>query len=44
MELRFLKMKKVFATLRALAEVMEALSKKAAPDVGKRITEEVIVF
>ena len=37
-------MKKVFATLRVLAEVMEALSQNAAPDVRMRIKEEVIVF
>lgn len=41
MELRSLKMRKVFATLRALVEVMEALSKDADTDVGMRIMEEV---
>lgn len=36
-------MKRVFATLRALVEVMEALSKDAAPDgVGRLIVEEVL--
>lgn len=40
--LKSLEMKKVFATLRALVEVMEALSKDAAPDgVGPLIKEEV---
>lgn len=35
-------MKKTFATLRALVEVMEALSKDADPNgVGRLITEEV---
>ncbi|CAM8922119.1 unnamed protein product [Rhodiola kirilowii] len=34
-------MKKTFATLRALIEVMEALSKDAAPEVGRLIKEEV---
>ncbi|KAL0415758.1 UNVERIFIED_CONTAM: Callose synthase 10 [Sesamum latifolium] len=39
---RFSEMKKVFATLRALVEVMEALSKDAAPDgVGRLIMEEL---
>ncbi|KAK4395651.1 Callose synthase 10 [Sesamum angolense] len=42
LQLRFSEMKKVFATLRALVEVMEALSKDAAPDgVGRLITEEL---
>ncbi|KAF7135954.1 hypothetical protein RHSIM_Rhsim08G0183600 [Rhododendron simsii] len=41
LELRSSEMKKVFATLRALVEVMEALSKDAAPDVGRLILEEV---
>lgn len=36
-------MKKTFATLRALVEVMEALSKDADPDVGRHIKEEVQV-
>lgn len=41
-ELKSLEMKKVFATLRALVEVMEALSKDAAPDgVGPLIKEEL---
>lgn len=36
-------MRKVFATLRAVVEVMEYLSKDAAPDgVGRLIKEEVI--
>lgn len=34
-------MKKTFATLRALVEVMEALSKDADPDIGRHIKEEV---
>ncbi|CAM8912641.1 unnamed protein product [Rhodiola kirilowii] len=34
-------MKKTFATLRALIEVMEALSKDAAPEVGRLIKEEL---
>ncbi|KAL6576445.1 Callose synthase 10 [Orobanche hederae] len=39
---RFSEMKRVFATLRALVEVMEALSKDAAPDgVGRLIVEEL---
>ncbi|KAG5537089.1 hypothetical protein RHGRI_024510 [Rhododendron griersonianum] len=42
LELRSSEMKRVFATLRALVEVMEALSKDAAPDgVGRLIVEEV---
>ncbi|KAK4436910.1 Callose synthase 10 [Sesamum alatum] len=42
LQLRFSEMKKVFATLRALVEVMEALSKDAAPDgVGRLIMEEL---
>ncbi|KAK9278786.1 hypothetical protein L1049_028364 [Liquidambar formosana] len=42
LELSSLEMKKVFATLRALIEVMEALSKDAAPDgVGRFIKEEL---
>ncbi|XP_042505400.1 callose synthase 10-like isoform X2 [Macadamia integrifolia] len=42
LELRAMEMKKVFATLRALVEVMEALSKDAPPDgVGRLITEEL---
>lgn len=42
LELRSSEMKKVFATLRALVEVMEALSKDTAPDgVGRLIVEEV---
>ncbi|KAE9461505.1 hypothetical protein C3L33_06585, partial [Rhododendron williamsianum] len=42
LELRSSEMKKVFATWRALVEVMEALSKDAAPDgVGRLIVEEV---
>ncbi|XP_058227988.1 callose synthase 10-like isoform X2 [Rhododendron vialii] len=42
LELRSSEMKKVFATLRALVEVMEAPSKDAAPDgVGRLIVEEV---
>ncbi|KAJ4839988.1 Callose synthase 10 [Turnera subulata] len=41
-ELRSLEMKKVFATLRALVEVMEVLSKDADPQgVGRRIVEEL---
>ncbi|KAI3454955.1 hypothetical protein Pfo_011618 [Paulownia fortunei] len=41
LELRFSEMKRVFATLRALVDVMEALSKDAAPDgVGRLIMEE----
>lgn len=36
-------MKKVFATLRALVEVMEALSKDVAPSgVGRLILDEVL--
>uniref|UniRef100_A0A7N0RAG3 1,3-beta-glucan synthase n=1 Tax=Kalanchoe fedtschenkoi TaxID=63787 RepID=A0A7N0RAG3_KALFE len=34
-------MKKTFAILRALIEVMEALSENAAPDVGRLIKEEL---
>ncbi|KAG5516071.1 hypothetical protein RHGRI_036952 [Rhododendron griersonianum] len=42
LELRSSEMKKVFATWRALVEVMEALSKDAAPDgVGRLFVEEV---
>ncbi|KAI8543872.1 hypothetical protein RHMOL_Rhmol08G0252700 [Rhododendron molle] len=42
LELRTSEMRKVLATLRALVEVMEALSKDAAPDgVGRLIVEEV---
>ncbi|EYU40120.1 hypothetical protein MIMGU_mgv1a000075mg [Erythranthe guttata] len=42
LELRFSEMKKVFATLRALVEVMEALSKDATSDgVGRLIMEEL---
>ncbi|XP_043723776.1 callose synthase 10 isoform X2 [Telopea speciosissima] len=42
LELKAREMKKVFATLRALVEVMEALSKGAAPDgVGRLIEEEL---
>ncbi|CAK7336614.1 unnamed protein product [Dovyalis caffra] len=41
-ELRSLEMKKVFATLRALVEVMEVLSKDADPHgVGRQIMEEL---
>lgn len=37
--------KKVFTTLRALVEVMEALSKDADPDgVGRYIVEEVSYY
>ncbi|KAM3247140.1 callose synthase 10 [Capsicum annuum] len=40
--LRFSEMRKVFATLRAVVEVMESLSKDAPPDgVGRLITEEL---
>ncbi|KAL3374430.1 hypothetical protein AABB24_006090 [Solanum stoloniferum] len=40
--LRFSEMRKVFATLRAVVEVMEYLSKDAAPDgVGRLIMEEL---
>ncbi|XP_009791092.1 callose synthase 10 isoform X2 [Nicotiana tabacum] len=40
--LRFSEMRKVFATLRAVVEVMESLSKDAAPDgVGRLIIEEL---
>ncbi|XP_052176663.1 callose synthase 10 [Diospyros lotus] len=42
LELRSLEMKKVIATMRALVEVMELLSKDAAPDgVGRLIIEEL---
>ncbi|KAK4479931.1 hypothetical protein RD792_012983 [Penstemon davidsonii] len=42
LELRSSEMKRVFATLRALVEVMDALSKDAAPDgVGRLIMEEL---
>lgn len=42
LELRSLEMKKVFATLKALVEVMEALSKDADPHgVGRLIMEEL---
>lgn len=42
---RILEMRKVFTTLRALVEVMEALSKDADPDrVGRLIKEEVLVL
>ncbi|XP_077236924.1 glucan synthase-like 8 [Tasmannia lanceolata] len=42
LELRALEMKKVYATLRALIEVMEVLSKDAATDgVGRLIVEEL---
>ncbi|GAB4860529.1 Callose synthase 10 [Ancistrocladus abbreviatus] len=34
-------MRKIFATLRALIEVMEALSKEAAPSVARSIMEEL---
>lgn len=45
MELRRLEMKKVFATLNALMEVMEALSKDADPQgVGRLIMDEVLVL
>jgi callose synthase len=38
-------MRKVIATLRALVEVMEELSKDAHPDgVGRHIIEEVLAF
>lgn len=41
--LRSLEMKKVFATLRALVEVLEALSKDVSPDgVGNLIMAEVL--
>lgn len=37
--------KRAFATLRALVEVMESLSKDTGPDgVGQLITEEVSIF
>lgn len=43
LELRSLEMRKVIATLRALVEVLEALSKDADPEgVGRLIKEEVI--
>ncbi|KAH9776609.1 callose synthase 10 [Citrus sinensis] len=42
LELRSLEMRKVIATLRALVEVLEALSKDADPEgVGRLITEEL---
>ncbi|KAH6758638.1 glucan synthase-like 8 [Perilla frutescens var. frutescens] len=42
LDLRFSEMKKVFATMRALVEVMEALCKDAAPSgVGRLITDEL---
>ncbi|KAJ4962108.1 hypothetical protein NE237_022018 [Protea cynaroides] len=42
LELRAMEMEKVFSTLRALVEVMEALSKDTAPDgVGRLIAEEL---
>lgn len=42
LDLRFTEMKKVFATLRALVDVMEALSKDAAPSgVGRLIMDEL---
>lgn len=42
LELRASEMKRVFATLRALIDVMEALSRDAAPDgVGRKIMEEL---
>lgn len=42
LESKSLHMKKVVATLRALVEVMEALSKDADPDgVGRLIKDEV---
>nr|DAD30693.1 TPA_asm: hypothetical protein HUJ06_009544 [Nelumbo nucifera] len=42
LELRSVEMKRVFATLRALVEVMEALCKDADPDgVARLITEEL---
>ncbi|CAA0830180.1 Callose synthase 10 [Striga hermonthica] len=42
LQYRFSEMKRVFATLRALIEVLEALSKDAAPDgVGRLIKEEL---
>ncbi|KAF8390568.1 hypothetical protein HHK36_025095 [Tetracentron sinense] len=42
LELRSLEMKRVFATLRALVEVMEALSRDADPDgVGRQVMEEL---
>lgn len=44
MEFRSLEMRKVIATLRALVEVMEALSKDADPGVGRLIIEEVLAF
>lgn len=45
MQLRSLEMKKVMATLRAIVEVMESLSKDADPDgVGRLIIEEVHAF
>lgn len=45
MELRSSEMKKIISTLRALVEVMEALSKDADPSgVGGLIMEEVLLF
>ncbi|XP_058086685.1 callose synthase 10 isoform X2 [Magnolia sinica] len=42
LELRSLEMKKVYATLRALVEVMEVLTRDAATDgVGRQINEEL---
>ncbi|CAO2824721.1 unnamed protein product [Amaranthus hypochondriacus] len=38
---QLVRMRKVFATLRALVEVMKELSKDAAPQVGRLITEEL---
>lgn len=44
-ELRSFEMKRIIANLRALVEVMEALSKDADPHgVGRLITEEVLVL
>lgn len=37
-------MRKVIANLKALVEVMEALSKDAPEEVGKLITDEVLPF
>ena len=37
-------MRKVIATLKALVEVMEALSKDAPEGVGKRIQDEVLML
>lgn len=45
LELRSSEMKKIISTLRALVEVMEALSKDADPSgVGGLITEEVLLY